>query len=1075
MQDHKKFLEGSFRLINQTLASTLATTVECALFLIIPKSVRPHEQRLIKHILIAAQTAIARAWKQPLAPNIPDLIRSINLNADYEHMSAVQAEFDETAKDFQQDLTIDYAHLLDGVFLQHCLSGIPAISVGSIGTLHGLIKYKGTICIVCFYAEDFGCGIGSLGPPNRFLRRALAVELVASVLLIGFYEEGFGCGIGSLVPPNRFLCGGLWLWNWGQTAGGKAEKKQRHSSERRKEKSRDAARCRRSKETEVFYELAHQLPLPQNISSHLDKASIMRLTISYLRTHKLLSSVCTDKEADVSMEKQLDNLYLKALEGFIAVVTQDGDMIFLSENINKFMGLTQVELTGHSIFDFTHPCDHDEIRENLSLKTGAGVLKKNKDANTERDFFMRMKCTVTNRGRTVNLKSATWKVLHCTGHVRVYNSYHSHPVCGYKDPMLNCLVMMCQPVQHPSNIEIPLDSKTFLSRHSMDMKFTFCDDRITDFIGYHPEELLSRSAYEFYHALDSENMTKSHQNLCTKGQVVTGQYRMLAKHGGYVWVETQGTVIYNTRNSQPQCIVCVNYVLSEIEKNDTVFSLDQTESLFKPHQVTMNSIFSNAVPDQSDFLFTKLKEEPEELAQLAPTPGDEIISLDFGPQSFDEPSNYNKGVQASPIKPWPLEVKSHTSHTETVNHPSFNAPQAAPGNTTPSASSNSSCSTPNSPGEYYSSLDEDLKVELIEKLFAMDTEAANKPNTTQNEFNDLDLETLAPYIPMDGEDFQLNPICQDECSHSDNAQNSQQSLSSVNPLYQSNVPPPQNLLFPQNFQFQPMAAKCSNPKQDTLPAVLFNGEKTPPLASYHKGACTPLSSMGGRPNVQWPPDPPVSYMAAKWRSMDQYNRPITNPASGQPMPLHSMSLYKQRSLESFSQHSKDLHPGAEILLCNGMKRKRQLDYGEQAFPQLSVDELAENVIPPLMWKRMKSLKPDSCPLVAEKKSLSTSVLNDEFVCNRPQGLHQHVSHCTASRDGPKLTFPAAFINCSYQNYTMPQKEKMKGLTNSLIGPNFESFLLPELTRYDCEVNVPVLGSSSLLQGRDLLRALDQTT
>lgn len=36
--------------------------------------------------------------------------------------------------------------------------------------------------------------------------------------------------------------------------------------------------------------------------------------------------------------------------------------------------------------------------------------------------------------------------------------------------------------------------------------------RITELIGYHPEELLGRSAYEFYHALDSENMTKSHQN-----------------------------------------------------------------------------------------------------------------------------------------------------------------------------------------------------------------------------------------------------------------------------------------------------------------------------------------------------------------------------------------------------------------------------------------------------------------------------------------------------------------------------------------------------------------------------------
>lgn len=41
---------------------------------------------------------------------------------------------------------------------------------------------------------------------------------------------------------------------------------------------------------------------------------------------------------------------------------------------------------------------------------GSGFGKKSKDMSTERDFFMRMKCTVTNRGRTVNLKSATWKV-----------------------------------------------------------------------------------------------------------------------------------------------------------------------------------------------------------------------------------------------------------------------------------------------------------------------------------------------------------------------------------------------------------------------------------------------------------------------------------------------------------------------------------------------------------------------------------------------------------------------------------------------------------------------------------------
>lgn len=48
----------------------------------------------------------------------------------------------------------------------------------------------------------------------------------------------------------------------------------------------------------------------------------------------------------------------------------------------------------------------------------------------------------------------------------------------------------------------------------------------------------------------------------------------------------------------------------------------------------MSSFFTSggtgATGEPGDSLFTKLKEEPEDLAQLAPTPGDTIIALDFG-------------------------------------------------------------------------------------------------------------------------------------------------------------------------------------------------------------------------------------------------------------------------------------------------------------------------------------------------------------------------------------------------------------------------------------------------------------
>uniref|UniRef100_A0A8C4H2X7 Hypoxia-inducible factor 1-alpha n=1 Tax=Dicentrarchus labrax TaxID=13489 RepID=A0A8C4H2X7_DICLA len=538
------------------------------------------------------------------------------------------------------------------------------------------------------------------------------------------------------------------------------------SSERRKEKSRDAARCRRGKESEVFYELAQELPLPHSVSSSLDKASIMRLTISYLRMRKLLN---TDEETDLDL--QLNSSYLKALEGFLMVLSEDGDMIYLSENINKCLGLAQFDLTGHSVFDFIHPCDQDELREMLVHRTGS---KKAKEPNTGRSFFLRMKCTLTSRGRTVNVKSATWKVLHCSGHVHVYDSHTEESTNGQKEPPIPYLVLICDPVPHPSNIEVPLDSKTFLSRHTMDMKFTYCDERITELMGYDPEDLLNRSVYEYYHAQDSDHLTKTHQNLFAKGQVCTGQYRMLAKRGGFVWVETQATVIYNNKNSQPQCVVCVNFVLSGIQEEKLILSLEQIEDV-KPEEVEEKvpevdviKLFTQAVAAQSLVsLYDRLKEEPEALTLLAPAPGDTIISLDFScpdseiPMMNDVPV-YNDVMLPStsdklalPLSPLPPSEPLHvTTASEDAKAQRY---KPAP-STTPASSSE-----PGSPLDFCfpmeSDMSSDFKLDLVEKLFAIDTEPKT-PFTTQAP-EDFDLETLAPYIPMD-DDFQLRSVTPDE-------------------------------------------------------------------------------------------------------------------------------------------------------------------------------------------------------------------------------------------------------------------------------------------------------------------------
>ncbi|KAL2763049.1 hypoxia-inducible factor 3-alpha isoform a [Daubentonia madagascariensis] len=248
----------------------------------------------------------------------------------------------------------------------------------------------------------------------------------------------------------------------------------RSSTELRKEKSRDAARSRRSQETEVLYQLAHTLPFARGVSAHLDKASIMRLTISYLRMHRLCAAGEWNQVGTGG--EPLDACYLKALEGFVMVLTAEGDMAYLSENVSKHLGLSQLELIGHSIFDFIHPCDQEELQDALAPRQN--LSKKKPEAPTERCFSLRMKSTLTGRGRTLNLKAATWKVLHCSGHMRVYRPPAKTSPAGSpnSEPPLQCLVLICEAIPHPGSLEPPLGRGAFLSRHSLDMKFTYCDE-----------------------------------------------------------------------------------------------------------------------------------------------------------------------------------------------------------------------------------------------------------------------------------------------------------------------------------------------------------------------------------------------------------------------------------------------------------------------------------------------------------------------------------------------------------------------------------------------------------------------
>lgn len=49
----------------------------------------------------------------------------------------------------------------------------------------------------------------------------------------------------------------------------------------------------------------------------------------------------------------------------------------------------------------------------------------------------------------------------------------------------------------------------FISRHSMDGKFTFVDQRVMNILGYVPTDLLGKSCYDFFHREDQNHMKEN--------------------------------------------------------------------------------------------------------------------------------------------------------------------------------------------------------------------------------------------------------------------------------------------------------------------------------------------------------------------------------------------------------------------------------------------------------------------------------------------------------------------------------------------------------------------------------------
>ncbi|XP_031623447.1 aryl hydrocarbon receptor nuclear translocator homolog isoform X2 [Contarinia nasturtii] len=346
-------------------------------------------------------------------------------------------------------------------------------------------------------------------------------------------------------------------------------------------------RRRRNKMTAYISELADMVPACSAMTRKPDKLTILRMAVAQMRTLPGTGNSTPDKPRFLN-ENELTHLILDAADGFLFVVSCDeGRIMDVSDSIVQVLNQSQTDWLNTCFFDQIHPDDREKVREQLStqepqrsirvldIKTGT-IKKENHQSSMRmlmdpnRRFICRMR--IGNRhseGHLNRLKQknslgsagsdgVNYAVVHCTGYIRNWKptDFPGGPQDDGRHSNY-CMVALGR-LQVQSTPKSDLSPQIeFISRHSIDGKFTFVDQRVKELLDYTTIDLLGKNYFDFIHPDDCESMKEIFDRaLKHKDQPFSLTYRFRSKICNWIRIHTETHAFRNPFSNAVEYIVC---------------------------------------------------------------------------------------------------------------------------------------------------------------------------------------------------------------------------------------------------------------------------------------------------------------------------------------------------------------------------------------------------------------------------------------------------------------------------------------------------------------------------------------
>ncbi|GLH10218.1 Protein similar [Gryllus bimaculatus] len=277
----------------------------------------------------------------------------------------------------------------------------------------------------------------------------------------------------------------------------------------------------------------------------------MALVCVYVRKANYFQQVFKRHDAGLHHMPTPNIGFSKALSGFLMMMTQNGKLLYISDNAAEYLGHSMEDLLihGDSVYDIIDKQDHQAIQAELVRAPPAGA------ADDDRLFLCRMNVS---RNARRQMRFGDQKVVLVQGHFLSFL-----PLCSRNEPVF---LATCTPVAMPETRECVVQGATnvFTSIHSMDMKFMHIDKNGEFHLGFPRAELQGVSWYQLLH-WDCMREAQSKHRLITQSEQDRScilLLRLQRRTGDWLWVHCVLQVKDNMENSQQPVIVCTNQVLS---------------------------------------------------------------------------------------------------------------------------------------------------------------------------------------------------------------------------------------------------------------------------------------------------------------------------------------------------------------------------------------------------------------------------------------------------------------------------------------------------------------------------------